>query len=81
MALTNSGDVYSLGNNAYGQCGRNVVDNEDYFLCQVIHKIQFQEKIEQDKIVDILCGMDHRSVDCCTFLRIMFGEVKGFELG
>ena len=72
LALTNTGDVYSLGNNAYGQCGRNIVENEDYFSCQVIHKIEFQEKSDGDKIVDILCGMDHRFVHCAIIFILIY---------
>ena len=40
IALTSEGQVFSLGNNAFGQCGRPVIENEDYFRSQVIHSVQ-----------------------------------------
>ena len=35
LVLTNTGSVLSLGDNAYGQCGRPVIEEEDYFNNQV----------------------------------------------
>jgi alpha-tubulin suppressor-like RCC1 family protein len=34
IILTNDGDVFSMGNNAHGQCGRTVIENEQYFGSQ-----------------------------------------------
>ncbi len=31
--------VFSLGNNAHGQCGRNIVEGEVYATSQVINRI------------------------------------------
>ena len=62
LALTSTGDVFSMGSNCYGQCGRAIVEDEDYFRSQVIHKIDFETKGPDDKVVGILCGMDHRWV-------------------
>ncbi|XP_054163253.1 RCC1-like G exchanging factor-like protein [Oppia nitens] len=53
--LTDKGEVYSLGNNAFGQCGRPIVDNEKYFASHLIHQI----KEIDDKVCDIVCGQDH----------------------
>ena len=60
LALTDDGYVLSMGNNAYGQCGRSVVDDEDYFRSRVIHNVMVNEIHKDDKIVDITCGLDHR---------------------
>lgn len=61
LVLTNANDVFSLGNNAYGQCGREVVKDEDYLNNKVIHKVKGDWMAEKDaKIVDLVCGQDHR---------------------
>ena len=60
LALTEEGQVFSIGNNAYGQCGRSIIEKEDYFLSRVIHNIVVNEMDSCDKIVDVTCGMDHR---------------------
>lgn len=56
LVLTEEG-LFLLGNNAYGQCGRRIVDNEDYGTSNFINHI---EKLDGKKIVDIHCGQDHR---------------------
>lgn len=49
------GEVFSLGNNAFGQCGRPIVEKEDYFGSKKVHKLQdIPSDIEQ-----ICCGQDH----------------------
>ncbi len=54
IVLTNEG-LYSFGNNSYGQCGRNIIENEEYFNNpSVIQSIQVD-----DKIVEVKCGQDH----------------------
>ncbi|XP_033099714.1 RCC1-like G exchanging factor-like protein [Anneissia japonica] len=55
LVLTDQEGVFSLGNNAYGQCGRKVVENEDYSSNMMIHKISGIE----DKVAKIVCGQDH----------------------
>ncbi len=63
LALTNDGDVFSLGNNAYGQCGREVIEHEDYFHNRVVHKIKGPWAAEGDEgtalIQSVHCGQDH----------------------
>lgn len=55
VVLTDEG-VFLLGNNSYGQCGREIVQNEDYFFSNYINHIA---EIEGKKITDIDCGQDH----------------------
>ena len=50
-----------MGNNAYGQCGRNVIEDEDYQRSNIIHNIKIPN-LGTDKVVDVTCGMDHRYV-------------------
>lgn len=56
MALSEDGVVFTLGNNAYGQCGRPVVENEKYAANQVVHRI---DQLGGKKIVGVTCGQDH----------------------
>lgn len=57
IILTDKEGVYTLGNNAYGQCGRKVNVNEEYKGSMVTHNIQ---KLGKENIVDVCCGQDHR---------------------
>ncbi|XP_056140895.1 RCC1-like G exchanging factor-like protein isoform X2 [Lampris incognitus] len=46
---------FSMGNNAYGQCGRKIVEDEVYSGSHIIHKIEgFSSKVTQ-----VACGQDH----------------------
>ena len=53
---TDNEGVYSLGNNSYWQCGREVVENEKYSGSQVVYNIP---KFTDEKIVNVECGQDH----------------------
>ena len=54
IVMTNEG-IFSFGNNSYGQCGRNIIENEEYFgNPAVIQKIQIETEIN-----DVKCGQDH----------------------
>lgn len=55
LVLTDEG-VFLLGNNAYGQCGRKIIADEDYRRCFINHI----ENVDGKVIVDIECGQDHR---------------------
>ena len=59
VALTTKGKVFSLGNNAFGQCGRPVIQNEDYFHSQVIHPVHIPHLDKNDVIIDVECGVNH----------------------
>lgn len=55
LILTNTDGVYALGNNSYGQCGRKIIENEDYSKLRNINNITLN-----DDITKIICGQDHR---------------------
>lgn len=55
VALTDEG-LFLLGNNAYGQCGRQIVKDEDYSKSNLINHVK---NIEGKAIVDVECGQDH----------------------
>lgn len=55
LILTNTGDVYALGNNSYGQCGRKIIENEDFSVLRNMNNITLDEEISK-----IVCGQDHR---------------------
>jgi len=53
LVLTTGGRVLSLGNNGYGQCGRGVVEAEDYLRNRLVHMV------EVEKVKSVQCGQDH----------------------
>ncbi|XP_023818108.1 RCC1-like G exchanging factor-like protein isoform X1 [Oryzias latipes] len=55
LILTDREGVFSLGNNAFGQCGRRIVRDEVYSDSHVIHKMEGFG----DKVVQVSCGQDH----------------------
>ncbi|EFA10131.2 RCC1-like G exchanging factor-like protein [Tribolium castaneum] len=55
VVLTDEG-LFLLGNNAYGQCGREIIQDENYFLSNYINHIP---DIDSKKVTDIECGQDH----------------------
>ncbi|XP_060114895.1 RCC1-like G exchanging factor-like protein [Heteronotia binoei] len=55
LVLTDNEGVFSMGNNAYGQCGRKVIDGEIYSESQQIHRLRGFK----DRVVQIVCGQDH----------------------
>lgn len=58
LVLTDEG-IFALGNNAFGQCGRKVIPDENYIMSNFINII---ESLDDKKIIDIECGQDHRYV-------------------
>nr|CAD7457884.1 unnamed protein product [Timema tahoe] len=56
MVLTDKEGVFTLGNNAYGQCGRRIVEGENYFGNQVVHRIP---DVDGASVKTIVCGQDH----------------------
>lgn len=58
IAIADSGVAYAFGNNAYGQCGRSIIEDEDYFGSQVV-KIHEPSVFGGEKLKDVVCGQDH----------------------
>lgn len=56
LILTTEG-LFTLGNNAYGQCGRPIILNENYEKSTAVHHIP---DIKGNKIVAVTAGQDHR---------------------
>ncbi|CAL7941709.1 unnamed protein product [Xylocopa violacea] len=71
LVLTNEG-VFTLGNNAYGQCGRPIILNENFNKSRVIHCIP---DIKGKKIKAVTAGQDH------SILLTESGEVYTFGWG
>lgn len=55
--LTDKEGVWSLGNNAYGQCGRCIIPNEDYGKRAVYYRI---EALDDVSVCQVECGQDTR---------------------
>ncbi|XP_067008826.2 RCC1-like G exchanging factor-like protein [Anabrus simplex] len=56
VVLTDQEGVFTLGNNAYGQCGRRIVVDEQYSGSQIIHHIPH---LGGNKVKTVQCGQDH----------------------
>ncbi|XP_068456968.1 RCC1-like G exchanging factor-like protein [Clinocottus analis] len=55
LILTDQEGVFSMGNNAYGQCGRRIIEDEVYSGSHIIHKMKgFDSRVTQ-----VACGQDH----------------------
>ena len=53
LVLTSHQRVLALGNNGYGQCGRIVVEEEDYIRKEMAHVM------EVERVKSVVCGQDH----------------------
>ncbi|KAG5340041.1 RCC1L protein, partial [Acromyrmex charruanus] len=71
LILTTEG-LFTLGNNAYGQCGRPIILNENYEKSTAVHRIP---DIKGNKIVAVTAGQDH------SILLTETGEVYTFGWG
>lgn len=60
MVLTNLG-IFSFGSNSYGQCGRPIIDDEEYFGNRaVIQNVSKYLDIDSnDSVISIKAGQDH----------------------
>ncbi|XP_063809802.1 RCC1-like G exchanging factor-like protein isoform X1 [Pseudophryne corroboree] len=65
LVLTDKEGVFSIGNNSYGQCARQVIEGEIYSESQLIHRVR---KLES-RVVQVACGQDH------SLFRTEQGEV------
>nr|CAB3265494.1 Williams-Beuren syndrome chromosomal region 16 protein homolog [Phallusia mammillata] len=57
LILTDNEGIFCLGNNSFGQCGRDIIDGEIYINSKRVHIIPHSHF--DDRIVKIVCGMDH----------------------
>ncbi|KAK3576942.1 hypothetical protein CHS0354_017617 [Potamilus streckersoni] len=71
LILTEKHGVFSLGNNAYGQCGRGIVEGEIFSKKSSIYKIPSLP----ENITKVVCGQDH------SFFLTETGEVYSCGLG
>jgi alpha-tubulin suppressor-like RCC1 family protein len=56
LVLTDAEGVFSLGHNGYGQCGRRIVPDEDYFNSGCVHNMA----PASERVVAVCCGQDSR---------------------
>lgn len=61
VIVTKNNTIFTLGNNAYGQCGRQIIENELYKGSNIIHRIEKLNGLidENDEIISVECGQDH----------------------
>ena len=57
VLLTDKEGVLTLGNNAFGQCGRPIVEGEIFQGSRKVHTIP--HSYFGSPVVDVVCGMDH----------------------
>lgn len=49
-----------MGNNAFGQCGRPIIEGEQYSGNQLIHRVDSKTFLDDgDSVKDVVCGQDH----------------------
>lgn len=51
--------LFSFGNNAFGQCARQIVPDEVYKNNLLIHPFNLDLTDSDDQLIDIVCGQDH----------------------
>lgn len=56
LLVSDQGEVFTLGNNSYGQCGRPIIKDEDYLANGTVH---FMSRIGGERVRDVFCGQDH----------------------
>lgn len=60
IVLSEEGVMFLFGNNSFGQCARQIVEDEEYFANQTINRIETNSICGgNDKVKDIVCGLDH----------------------
>lgn len=56
LLLNQDGQVFAIGNNSLGQCGRPVKEHEIYFGSKTVTQL---DNFIPSNVVDIVCGQDH----------------------
>lgn len=70
LALSAENVLFTLGNNSLGQCGRPIVENEDYVGNRMVHRTDGKVLCGNGDIIeDLVCGLDH------SLLRTKNGRV------
>ncbi|VDP09534.1 unnamed protein product, partial [Soboliphyme baturini] len=64
-------EVFSLGNNSCGQCGRPIIEDEDYANNSIMHQVRGLE----GQVKNVVCGLDH------SFVLTTSGSVYAFGCG
>lgn len=61
VVVTQNGTIFTLGNNSFGQCGRQIIPKEAYSASTgIIHRIEKYNIVkDSDEIINVECGQDH----------------------
>ncbi|XP_037814790.1 RCC1-like G exchanging factor-like protein [Lucilia sericata] len=60
VVVTKNGTIFTMGNNAYGQCCREIIEDEAYKGSSLIYRLSQKDICgEEDEIIDVVCGQDH----------------------
>ncbi|XP_055684508.1 RCC1-like G exchanging factor-like protein [Lutzomyia longipalpis] len=55
ILITDDGEIFSMGNNSYGQLGREIVEGEDYMRSHIVHRFTLPNEL----VASVCCGQDH----------------------
>ena len=75
LFYTTNGQLYSLGSNCFGQCGREVIAGEQFRSSRIVSRVHVGFEDAEDRIADIVCGQDH------SLVLTKRGHVFSFGLG
>ncbi|TMW48698.1 hypothetical protein DOY81_006217 [Sarcophaga bullata] len=60
VVVTKNGTIFTMGNNSYGQCCRDIIEDEAYKGSSLIYRLSQKDICgEEDEIIDVVCGQDH----------------------
>lgn len=60
IAVSATDVLFTLGNNAYGQCARPIIETESFEASKLVHRVDGKSIFgDDDKVKDIVCGLDH----------------------
>lgn len=72
---TVGGHLYSLGNNCFGQAGRQVLEGESFRGSSIVSRVHIDFEDSSDAVADVVCGQDH------SLVTTRNGHVFSFGLG